>query len=77
MRIIRDYEMYMLRSLQRGYGAKDLGVSDFKVQRIKIKDSVKKLILKYENSRFGRAFDQSYEKVKKNVGKLLKNLTGG
>jgi choline-phosphate cytidylyltransferase len=36
LRIIRDYDMYMLRSLDRGYSNKDLGVSKFKVGRIKL-----------------------------------------
>lgn len=76
LRIIRDYEMYMLRSLHRGYGAKDLGVSDFKVQRLKIKESVSKFVTKYE-TKFERAFDSSYQNVKKNIKKLLKNITGG
>lgn len=48
LRIIKDYDMYMLRSLQRGYSSKDLGVSKFKVQRIKFGDKIKKLAKKFE-----------------------------
>jgi choline-phosphate cytidylyltransferase len=39
LRIIKDYDMYVWRSLKRGYTAKDVGISAFKAQRMKIKES--------------------------------------
>ncbi len=38
LRIIKDYDMYAWRSLKRGYSRKDLGISAFKAQRIKLKE---------------------------------------
>lgn len=38
LRIIKDYDMYVWRSLKRGYSAQDLGISAFKAQRIKFKE---------------------------------------
>ena len=38
LRIIKDYDMYVWRSLKRGYNSKDLGISAFKAQRIKLKN---------------------------------------
>lgn len=38
LRIIKDYDMYIKRSLNRGYSTKDLGISAFKAFRIKLKD---------------------------------------
>jgi choline-phosphate cytidylyltransferase len=37
LRIIKDYDMYVWRSLKRGYSHKDLGISAFKESRIKFK----------------------------------------
>lgn len=41
LRIIKDYDMYIWRSLNRGYSRKDLGISAFKEQRIKFKKGIK------------------------------------
>ena len=37
LRIIKDYDMYIERSLQRGYKRKDIGISKTKELRVKFK----------------------------------------
>ena len=43
LRIIKDYDMYVERSLQRGYKRQDIGISAAKAFRIKLKGNIKKL----------------------------------
>eukprot|EP00879_Flechtneria_rotunda_P000311 GHRR01000402.1.p1 GENE.GHRR01000402.1~~GHRR01000402.1.p1 ORF type:complete len:429 (+),score=156.39 GHRR01000402.1:273-1559(+) len=43
LRILKDYNTYVLRNLARGYSRKDLGVSLFKEQRIRASHNIKKL----------------------------------
>eukprot|EP00878_Enallax_costatus_P001708 GHUV01001863.1.p1 GENE.GHUV01001863.1~~GHUV01001863.1.p1 ORF type:complete len:391 (+),score=128.30 GHUV01001863.1:440-1612(+) len=43
LRILKDYNEYVLRNLSRGYSRKDLGVSLFKEQRIRASHNIKKL----------------------------------
>ena len=50
LRIIKDYDMYVGRSLKRGYSTKDLGISAFKAQRIKFKEQYNEF--KYDFSLF-------------------------
>ena len=38
LRIIRDYDMYVTRSIDRGIQRKDMGVSVTKMARIKLKN---------------------------------------
>lgn len=40
MRIIKDYDKYIWRSLDRGYSAKDLGISTTKAFRVKLKEKI-------------------------------------
>jgi choline-phosphate cytidylyltransferase len=44
LRIIKDYDMYVERSLDRGYGRKDIGISRRANLRFKIKKQVKKFL---------------------------------
>lgn len=40
LRIIKDYDMYVERSLQRGYKREDIGISATKAFRIKLKQKI-------------------------------------
>jgi len=42
MRIIKDYDMYVERSFQRGYKRQELGVSATKAFRIKLRGKIQK-----------------------------------
>ena len=41
LRIIKDYDMYVERSLQRGYNRKEIGISAMKAYRIKLKSKIR------------------------------------
>ncbi|KAK9071598.1 hypothetical protein SSX86_008027 [Deinandra increscens subsp. villosa] len=43
MRIVKDYNNYVMRNLDRGYSRKDLGVSFVKEKRLRVNMSLKKL----------------------------------
>lgn len=52
MRILKDYNQYIMRNLTRGYTRKDLGVSYVKVtgpRKTAPKDTEKKEVLNYVN----------------------------
>lgn len=40
MRIIKDYDKYIWRSLERGYSAKELGISETKAFRVRLKEKI-------------------------------------
>ena len=42
LRIIKDYDMYIERSLLRGYNRKDIGISSIKAFRVKLKGKINK-----------------------------------
>jgi len=41
LRIIKDYDMYVERSFQRGYKRQDLGISATKAFRVKLKEKLR------------------------------------
>ena len=65
LRIIKDYDMYVERSMSRGYDRKEIGVSATKVFRIKLKQQIhkfKETLIKQQNK--GKKILSSF-KIKK------------
>lgn len=71
LRIIKDYDMYVWRSLKRGYNRKDLGISAFKEQRIKFKEQYKEFKDSLDKEHFGKSFDTSYDKLRSKFSKMV------
>ncbi|CAL9763668.1 unnamed protein product [Musa acuminata subsp. burmannicoides] len=61
MRIVKDYNQYVMRNLARGYSRKDLGVSYMKEKRLRVNMEFEKLYDKVK---------QQQEKVGKKLGLL-------
>ena len=72
IRILKDYETYIQRNLERGYKPAELGISDFKLQRLKIKQTFEKFKHNFDKEHFGKTFDSSYDKIKTVVGGLVR-----
>mmetsp|Transcript_10083 Transcript_10083/g.24050 ORF Transcript_10083/g.24050 Transcript_10083/m.24050 type:complete len:150 (+) Transcript_10083:787-1236(+) len=62
LRIIKNYNEFVLRNLKRGYSRKDLGLSYFKEQRIRASYDMKQFGKKLHEQRLKVA-----DRVKKNV----------
>lgn len=43
LRIIKDYDMYIERSLKRGYKREDIGISKTKELRVKFKQNMREI----------------------------------
>jgi hypothetical protein len=71
LRIIKDYDMYVWRSLKRGYNRKDLGISAFKAQRIKLKNQYQEFKESLEKEHLGTSFDKGYSKLTKVVSNFV------
>lgn len=54
LRIIKDYNDFVLRNLKRGYSRKDLGVSLFKVNQIQVESEFDKLRDRFADSGVGK-----------------------
>ncbi|KAF6262004.1 hypothetical protein COO60DRAFT_703437 [Scenedesmus sp. NREL 46B-D3] len=63
LRILKDYNEYVLRNLSRGYSRKDLGVSLFKEQRIRASHGIKKLSQQIKEQRLRVA-----DRITKRIG---------
>lgn len=66
--------MYVWRSLKRGYSRKDLGISAFKAQRIKLKEQYKEFKESLDKEHIGKSFDEGYDKIRTKVSKLVHNM---
>lgn len=71
LRIIKDYDMYVWRSMKRGYSRKDIGISAFKEQRIKLKEQYKQFKDSLDKEPLGKAFDDNYEKIRNKVSDIV------
>lgn len=63
MRIVKDYNQYVLRNLDRGYSRKDLGVSYVKEKRLRVNRGLKKLREKVQKHQ--EKVEEKIETVKK------------
>jgi|FrelakmetLWP11LW_1041352.scaffolds.fasta_scaffold55664_1 choline-phosphate cytidylyltransferase len=74
LRIIQDYDMYVFRSMDRGYNRKQIGLSWSKFQRMKWLKKMKSYANKYEN-RFMKMRNElktlTFNRFKSHVKKLL------
>lgn len=71
LRIIKDYDMYVWRSLKRGYSRKDLGISAFKEYRLKFKEQYKDFKDSLKKEHIGMSFDKGYDKMIKKVSDIV------
>lgn len=60
--------------MKRGYNRKDLGISAFKAQRIKIKNQYKEFKDSLEKEHIGSSFDKGYVKLSKIVSNFVTTL---
>jgi len=74
LRIIKDYDMYVWRSLKRGYTRKDLGISAFKAQKIKLMENYHEFKDKFHKEPLGSTFDKGYDKIRQKVSNIVSRL---
>jgi choline-phosphate cytidylyltransferase len=74
VRIIRDYDQYIQRSLERGTNAKELNVSKLKVAQFKFKDQYQKMKTSvsefkesFKTEPLGTTFDRGVGKIRKKM----------
>lgn len=74
LRIIREYDMYIQRSMERGYDRKAIGISQSKELRVKLKDKFHKFLEAFEKEHIGSGFDKSYGKLRKSITEFVEKL---
>lgn len=73
MRIIKDYDKYIWRSLDRGYSPKELGISKIKAFRVKLKEKIVPEIKK-DYEKFQGSIKDIFNKWKKNSSHFVENF---
>ena len=71
LRIIKDYDMYVERSMERGYKRKDIGLSHTKLLRIQLNAKFKKFLENFEREHIGASFDRNYELLRKSISSFV------
>ena len=72
LRIIQDYDMYVMRSIKRGISRKEIGISRSKLTRIKVRGEINKYVDKFANIR--RKYMQSFTNFTEMIdGKISHN----
>ena len=74
LRIIKDYDLYIWRSLKRGYDRKELGISAWKAQRIKFKNQYEAFKVSLDKEHLGTSFDKGYDKLRKIFSNFVRIL---
>jgi len=77
MRIVRDYDTYVRRNLQRGVNRKEMNVSLMKETRLKMSDwkdnIVSSIFGKIRSKPVGKGFDESINKLQSNLEDTFDN----
>lgn len=74
MRIIKEYDLYVKRSMERGYSRADIGISKSKMMRIKLKDNFNKWLAAFEREHIGQTFDRNYHYLRDTISKFVGRL---
>ena len=75
MRIIKEYDMYVKRSMERGYSRRDIGISQSKMMRIKLKDNFQKWLHAFEREHIGQTFDRNYANLRETITNFIRQMT--
>jgi len=74
-RLLRDYDEYVLRSLQRDYTPEQLGITKQYASYVLLKNSYNELLKAVESKQKKEESDKEYEVVKK-LGEEMEKLAG-
>ena len=67
LRILKDYDDYLWRSLQRGYTAKDMNISRFRATTLKLKHTVQNTVQELSKKIRGKVSIRKRSNSKKSI----------